>query len=178
MPLMQPAQQTPHPALVSALLPVRPRMLHLQAVLPAIQPVLVSTPAAALIFMLPVPHAQLIQTIAKTHIAIVREVSAVTVLIPAALLTVVITIAAAGFAVLRKLVVLIIAIARVACVILPRLIALTNAPPTNVLMVSVLILLKATVKRIAAVWPSAKEHSLIFWMTTIAALLTLMTPQA
>ena len=150
MDMMQPVPQTPHPVLVPA-------------------------PAAALIFMLVIQTAYLVIPGAQDRD--VREVSAVTVLIPAALLTVVITIAAAGSAVLRKLVVLIIAIARVACVILPRLIALTNAPPTNVLMVSVLILLKATVKRIAAVWLSAKDRSLIFWMTTIAALLTLMTPQ-
>jgi hypothetical protein len=141
MEMMQPVPQTTHPVLVSAL-------------------------EAALIFMLVIHHAQLIPPIVKTPIAIVRGGSADTVIIPAALLNVVITIAAAGSAALRKLVVLIIAIARTACVIIPRLIALTNAPLTNVLMVSVLIMLKATVKWIATVWLLPKELSSKLWITT------------
>jgi len=141
MDMMQPVPQTPHPVLVSA-------------------------QAAALIFMLVIHHAQLMQPIAQAPV--VREVSAQPLLIPTALLTVVIVAvnmvtAAAGSAVLQgKLVVLMIAIARTACVIIPRLIALINATPTIVIMVSVLILLKATVKRIAANWPSPKGRSLIF----------------
>jgi hypothetical protein len=103
-------------------------------------------------FMLMMHHAQLVQPIAKAPV--VREVSAKPVL-PTALLTVVILVAimvtaAAGSAVSRKPVVLMTVSARAACVIIPRLIALTNATPTIVVMVSVKILLKATVKRIAA----------------------------
>ena len=109
--------------------------------------------------MLMMQHAQLIQAIAKAPIAVVTEVSAQTILIPAVLLTVN---AAAGSALFRKMVVLLIAIAMAACVIIPRRIALTNAPPANVLMFSVLIPLKATVERIAANWASLKERSLLF----------------
>jgi phosphoglycerol transferase MdoB-like AlkP superfamily enzyme len=110
-------------------------------------------------------HAHPIQPLAQAPV--VREVSAQPLLIPTALLTVVIVVvsmvtAAAGSAVFRKPVVLMIAIAMTACVIIPRLIALINATPTIVIMASVLILLKATVKRIAANWPSPKGRSLIF----------------
>jgi hypothetical protein len=139
-------------------------------------PALVSAPAALIIFMLMIHHAQLVQPIAKAAIAIVMEVSAMAVLIAIAKLTVVIVVvnmvtAAAGSAVFQKPVVLLTAIARTACVILPGLIALINAPPTIVQMVSVLIMLKPTAKRIAANWTSPKERSFPFLMTIRTTLL-------
>jgi hypothetical protein len=158
MELMQPVPQTPQPVPVSAVLP-------------------------ALIIMLMIHHAQLIQVSAQASQApLVREVSATALVIPTALLTVRIVVvimvtAAAGSAVSRKPVVLMIAIAMPGCVIIPRLIAQTNAKSTYVIMVFVLrLMVKATVKRIAANWLSPKGRSLIFWMTTIAAPLTMPTP--
>ena len=114
MDMMQPVPRTSHPVLVSAL-------------------------AAALIFMLMIHHAQLIQVSAQANQApLVRMVSATVLVRETALLTVRIVVvimvtAAAGSAVSRKPVVLMIAIAMTACVIIPRLIAQTNAKSTYVL---------------------------------------------
>jgi hypothetical protein len=85
--------------------------------------------------MLVIRHARL--SIPGAQDRDVREVSAPTLLIPTALLTAVIVVvimvtAAAVSAVLRKPAVILIAIARTACVIVPRQIALINAPPTIV----------------------------------------------
>ena len=146
MDMMQTVQLTAQPALVSALLP-------------------------ALIIMLMINHAQLIQVSAQVSQApLVREVSATALVKETALPTVVITLvsmvtAAAGSAVLQgKLVVLKYAGAKTECVKVPRIIALINAPPTNVmrLMVFVTISPKPTVKQIAANWPSPKGRSFLF----------------
>ena len=88
---------------------------------PTARPVNVSAPAAALINMLMIQIAHLIQPIAQAPV--VRAAFAVA-LKPTALLTVVIpavimVTAAAGSAVSRKPVVLLIAIAMPACVIVP-----------------------------------------------------------
>jgi hypothetical protein len=114
-------------------------------------------------------HAQLIRVSAQAREApLVREVSATapakeTALLTVRIVVVIMVTAAAGFAVSRKPVVLMIAIARTACVkVVPILIALIHAIPTIVIMVSVRILINPTVKRIAANWPSPKGRSFQF----------------
>jgi hypothetical protein len=133
----------------------------MQTVQPTSMPVIVSAPAA--LISMPLMHpVQLIQVSAQAPV--VQGGSAVTLLITTARLTAVLIIAAAGSALLRKQIVKQYAGAKTECVKVPRIIALINAPPTNVmrLMVFVTISPKPTVKRIAASWPSPKERSFLF----------------
>jgi hypothetical protein len=145
---------------------------------PTAMPVIVPAPAAPLISMLMMQHANLIQPNIATA-PVVRVVTAATLLTATAPLTVVNIIAAAGSALPRKQIVNKYAGAKTACVKVPRIIALINAPPTNAtrLMVFVTIRPNPTVQRIAASWASPKEGSLIFLMTITAALLTPTMPQ-
>jgi hypothetical protein len=120
--LQMPRMQVPRP-LVAVLIP----------------PVLISMPT--------INHVQLIQVIAKTvfSFGIVQEVSA-KILIPTVQLTV---IAAVDSAKIPREVALLIVIARAAIVIIPKLVALSAAPPATVLMVSVPLPIKAIVRQIA-----------------------------
>ena len=135
MDMMQTAPQTALPALVSAL----PAFL------------------TALISMLMINHAQLIQSAQAREAPLAREVSATARVRETALLIVVMSsvsmvTAATGSALLRKQIVKQRAGAKTECVKVPRIIALINAPPTTVMRFAVFVtaITKQTVQRIAA----------------------------